>query len=347
MTDKQFDALKIRFADFLEIKGAHLIIQNYTKRQMLQAYEEILGFANNSFQEFFGNLTGSEREGFFCERLGMDDMKSFVELSVHRLQSLHKRLYKKSPGKTNNKQIAPLLANDSMSGNKSPAIGTAIDETFPAIPPPSKALNPPIYQSFEQAFNYFNKKLFNNKLPMVVFTLQHSSRFAGYFCSVGWKNLDGQLVFEICINPLRFTKGFEKTVLSTLVHEMCHELQIIIGKPSRKGYHNKEFSQMMEQCGLITSVTGEPGGKKTGQGMMHYIKPGGMFERAFNDYCNGSWRFPILNSVDYHSSESDDKDSKPKNRNKIKYTCEACSINVWGKPGLNIDCGDCGEAFQE
>jgi hypothetical protein len=32
--------------------------------------------------------------------------------------------------------------------------------------------------------------------------------------------------------------------------------------------------------------------------------------------------------------------------NRSKYTC-VCEIHVWGKPGLNILCGSCGEQFRE
>jgi predicted SprT family Zn-dependent metalloprotease len=31
--------------------------------------------------------------------------------------------------------------------------------------------------------------------------------------------------------------------------------------------------------------------------------------------------------------------------NRLKYTCFGCSVNVWGKPGLRIVCGQCDEPF--
>jgi len=33
-----------------------------------------------------------------------------------------------------------------------------------------------------------------------------------------------------------------------------------------------------------------------------------------------------------------------KARNKVKYTC-GCGYNVWGKPSLQIICGECEEKF--
>ncbi|EAX0554851.1 sprT domain-containing protein, partial [Salmonella enterica] len=39
-------------------------------------------------------------------------------------------------------------------------------------------------------------------------------------------------------------------------------------------------------------------------------------------------------------------EDKPK-RNKAKYQCRGCGAAVWGKAGLNIECGDCELAFIE
>jgi hypothetical protein len=37
---------------------------------------------------------------------------------------------------------------------------------------------------------------------------------------------------------------------------------------------------------------------------------------------------------------------KPKaKKDKVKYTCPGCAANVWGKPGLVVVCGECGEPF--
>jgi ribosomal protein S27E len=33
--------------------------------------------------------------------------------------------------------------------------------------------------------------------------------------------------------------------------------------------------------------------------------------------------------------------------NRSKYSCPACALNVWGKPGLKVGCVDCGVVLQE
>jgi predicted SprT family Zn-dependent metalloprotease len=35
-----------------------------------------------------------------------------------------------------------------------------------------------------------------------------------------------------------------------------------------------------------------------------------------------------------------------KRLSKSKYSCPQCAVNIWGKPGLNINCGDCGARFE-
>jgi hypothetical protein len=32
---------------------------------------------------------------------------------------------------------------------------------------------------------------------------------------------------------------------------------------------------------------------------------------------------------------------KDPRKEKIAYACEGCGMKVWGKPGLNVVCGDC------
>ena len=45
------------------------------------------------------------------------------------------------------------------------------------------------------------------------------------------------------------------------MHEMAHLEQHHFGKPSRAGYHNKQWAGMMKAVGLIRSDTGAPGGQ--------------------------------------------------------------------------------------
>ena len=68
---------------------------------------------------------------------------------------------------------------------------------------------------------------------------------------------------------------------------MAHQWQRHHGKPSRTGYHNKEWAAKMIEVGLVPSSTGEIGGKQVGQHMTHYIADGGAFAQACADLLKG------------------------------------------------------------
>ena len=142
------------------------------------------------------------------------------------------------------------------------------------------------YSTLEQAFDYFNSVLFNNKLPAVMITLQHSKQFNGY-C---WKDkfsvrgVEGNntKTYEIALNPDTFRGRTDKDILSTLVHEMVHVAHYETGKAPKGGYHDKKWGMMMKLIGLHPSNTGAVGGKETGNRMSHYIITGA----AFDTYCD-------------------------------------------------------------
>ena len=85
------------------------------------------------------------------------------------------------------------------------------------------------------------------------------------------------IAHQITLNPSRFAVDPLIAVLSTLVHEMVHQLQREHGRPGRKGYHNEEFAKMMEQVGLRTYGKN---GARVGQHMSHRIIPDGPFAQA-------------------------------------------------------------------
>ena len=47
---------------------------------------------------------------------------------------------------------------------------------------------------------------------------------------------------------------------------MTHLEQAHFGKPSRNGYHNKEWADLMERVGLMPSDTGAPGASAPASG---------------------------------------------------------------------------------
>lgn len=100
-----------------------------------------------------------------------------------------------------------------------------------------------LYLNLQSVYKHFNNALFDNKLPDVMFTTQRQKGVMGYFSKNRWRsNVDGDYCHEIAINPSYVNQSSTLEVLQTLVHEMCHAYQHMYGKPSRNGYHNKEFA---------------------------------------------------------------------------------------------------------
>ena len=196
------------------------------------------------------------------------------------------------------------------------------------------------YGALEQAFTFFNDRLFDGRLMPCVFVLQRSKTTRrGHFHAEVWQNAETPIhtADEMSINPNTMQGRTLIDILSTLVHEMCHLEQHHYGEPSRNGYHNKEWGRMMDAVGLTPSNTGEPGGKRTGQQMTHFIEPGGAFEEACAELVDGGFTIPWL-SVD---TTPEPKPSKPSS--KVKFTCGGCDAKAWGKADLVIMCGPCDE----
>lgn len=105
------------------------------------------------------------------------------------------------------------------------------------------------YTGLDRAFDHFNKALFEERLPPVVFTLTRKRNTHGYFWAEQFAHrADGDTTHEIALNPNTMSRDL-KDVLSTLVHEMTHLEQQEFGKPSKNGHHNKEWVKLMERVG--------------------------------------------------------------------------------------------------
>lgn len=200
------------------------------------------------------------------------------------------------------------------------------------------------YDELNLAYAHFNRELFGGDLPDCLITMQRKSKAYGYFAGGRFGTRDGdEVTDEIALNPTHFRNRTIEQSLSTLVHEMTHLQQHHQGKPSRTGYHNKEWAGLMLAVGLIPSDTGELGGKMVGQNMTHCIEIGGPFEQSCARLIAAGFTLPIIELW----SEQDSAAKKKKAASKTKYTCMSCAANAWAKPGMNLVCGDCDEKMED
>jgi len=231
------------------------------------------------------------------------------------------------------------------------------------------------YDELQQAFDFFKSELFGGELPDCLLTLVREKNTYGYCSYRRFGRRSGEQVDELAMNPAYFASRTVRDTLSTLVHEMVHVWQRQYGKPGRGRYHNVEWGDKMETLGLMPSNTGQPGGKRTGDQMTHYIIKGGAFDLACSELLTAeftlSWldRFPVVDPVspltfpklradddDDEGERGDDDDIEPlppglieppsgkvNKSHRIKFTCPVCRQNVWGKPTVRVLCGgpDC------
>lgn len=200
--------------------------------------------------------------------------------------------------------------------------------------PNAPAIGRDVSARLQEAFDYFNAELFGDTLPPCAVIVHRHRGAYGYFWADRWQHRDGGISHEIALHPDHIISRPLAEALATLVHEMCHLQQQVFGKPSRTGYHNKEWARMMDAVGLTPSDTAAPGGKRTGQKVSHYIEPGGPFGGACERLLLGGFTF------DWGTLPAPPA-TKGKSGQRVKYECPECSAAAWGKAGLEIKCKPC------
>jgi hypothetical protein len=196
------------------------------------------------------------------------------------------------------------------------------------------AITPAEYSGLQDAYDHFNRELFDGALVDVFITYQRKAHSLGFF---GADRFAGRLVetgqHELALNPDGFVGKTDREICSTLVHEQAHIWQYGNGTAPARGYHDKEWAAMMKAIGLQPSSTGMPGGRETGQRMGHYVISGGRFDHAFAALAATNWRLNL------ESAHRPGEQRKP--NSKVKFTCPVCGQNVWGKPNTQALCLFC------
>lgn len=201
------------------------------------------------------------------------------------------------------------------------------------------------YSGLNRAYEFFNRALFANELPRCLITMQRHKGAYGYFAPArfGLRG-DKSTVDEIAMNPAHFEERSDKETLSTLAHEMVHVWQQHFGKPSRNGYHNREWADKMRAIGLIPSTTGAAGGKEVGPKVSHYVEAGGLFDST---YAKFAAKGEISLFCDRWTEDPEKaKARQKKNASKTAFVCPECGQKAWAKETARLTCGDCDEAME-
>lgn len=199
-----------------------------------------------------------------------------------------------------------------------------------------------LYLELYEAFSLFNREFFDGSLPEVMITLERNYRIKGYFSPerfIEREEKNGKQLHEIALNPEYFGLLTVPEILSTLFHEMVHLEFYGNDRSQKKGYHSKKWALKMEECGLIPTDTGYKGGKKTGWRITQVIEKGGRFDLFTEEMIRRGFEIEWKDNLAKVEEEPERKKKK-----RFKYTC-SCGLNVWGKKGLKIKCGECNEFY--
>ncbi|MCB0637355.1 MAG: SprT-like domain-containing protein [Lewinella sp.] len=201
------------------------------------------------------------------------------------------------------------------------------------------------YDLLQRYFDALNRKLFDEELPRALVTLQRKNRSYGFFASRRFARQDGQYSDEIALNPAHFRERSLPSILATLAHEMVHQWQCHYGKPSDRGYHNREWAAKMKEIGLQPTSTGEEGDKETGYKVHHLVIPGGVFEKAARRIEHGGHTIPWVELPLVRPPPKDkpsENEGPPQTRSgeRLKYVCtqDGCAEHVRGRAGLKPLC---------
>lgn len=227
-----------------------------------------------------------------------------------------------------------------------------------------------LYTKVQTVIDEINARFFEGKgkqkIPHVVFAINNRCKS----CVVAFvqadalydKSKDEKLQY-MAINPDYLNRNIGE-IVSTICHELCHVYEHAYIHIPRGGYHDKQWSELMRECGLEPVYL-----NKSKTAVTHKIVEGGEFETYVKEFTEKHGE-GFFNIVSYSSevqrktrkelgieddgeedgeprADNADKPVKKYNRNKIKYICPECQAKVWGKAGLNIYCSDCECSFEE
>lgn len=198
------------------------------------------------------------------------------------------------------------------------------------------------YGDLQKAYDFYNRRLFEGKLPACLITLQRKRGAYGYFSADRWQSGRAKSD-EIALNPDHIAKDTVKEVLSTLVHEMVHLWQHHFGKPGRGRYHNREWAGQMLEIGLHPSSTGEPGGAMTGDQMSDYVVKNGPFDVVTRELLGTGFKIKWLDRFAVPATKGGGTKKPPTGPRytRQKFTCRKCGQNAWAKYEAKLMCGAC------
>src|SRR5262249_19542844 len=140
-------------------------------------------------------------------------------------------------------KLSALLYSSSMPNDRAPSQVTdeEMDEAGGAS---AAAPTQDQFSAYRLMFAHFNRELFEGTLPEPLLNRSRGPRkMVAFFAPDRWAAASGgETAHEISLNPAHLRRGTARETAQSLAHEMVHLWQQMFGRPSRQGYHNREWS---------------------------------------------------------------------------------------------------------
>lgn len=187
---------------------------------------------------------------------------------------------------------------------------------------------PEQHSRLQAAADLFNGELFAGALGPVYLTLQNKPGSWGAFMPNRYRSADGEVISSIALDSVTAVDRPLIELLSTLVHEQCHQAIFERGGRKTTGGHGPEWRAEMERCGLPPVQIGSTWRQAT-----HTIDPHGLFARVYEEHRSSLQGLPW--------QEESRRAARGKGADRTKYQCPSCGQNAWARPGAELLCGTC------
>lgn len=183
------------------------------------------------------------------------------------------------------------------------------------------SLQPTVEQieAFETMFGFFNRALFDSRLPSVGFYLSRHARTPGFFRPARWAR-SGSKAHVIALNPSAHADA--RALAAHLVFLMCQLWQHVAGQPGCGSYCNRELIDAMAEVGLLAVHPGTRLPTRSAHRVGFAVAERGRFAAAFA-------RMPSRGMLPWRLTAATDR-----GRRKTRWQCPKCAAKMWGSANL-------------
>jgi hypothetical protein len=183
----------------------------------------------------------------------------------------------------------------------------------------------------QAAADIFNRELFDGALPPTMLRLERQKASRGYYSPNKLIDEHGNKLDAITLNSTDAAERPLIELLSTLVHEQCHQyICRVINEGAATGGHGVEWRQKMIELGLPPIRIGATWRQAT-----HSIYPDGAYANCFRDNLSELERLP------WQELAKDAARGRARGLDKVRFQCPSCGSKAWARAAAELLCGTC------